>query len=247
MKWIILAWGFWTRLYPTTKAVNKHLLPIYDKPMIYYPLETLIESWVDKIILITNPENVWIFIKLLWSWDEFREKYSRPIQIVYAIQTEPTWIADWLWIAKDFVWNDNCTLILWDNIFENSFEIQDAIKAFKGWSVVFVKEVSDPHRFWIAELDSIGNVLSLEEKPKNPKSNFAVTWVYIYDNTCFDKCIWQPKSTRWEFEITYINDLYRKENKLKAIKISWEWLDTWTFDSMLQASNFIYNKSKNGN
>ena len=94
MKWIILAWGFWTRLYPTTKSVNKHLLPIYNKPMIYYPLETLIDSWINKIILITNPNNIEAFIKLLGSGEEFREKYNRPIQIVYAVQSEPTWIAD---------------------------------------------------------------------------------------------------------------------------------------------------------
>ncbi len=247
MKWIILAWWFWTRLHPTTKSINKHLLPIYNKPMIYYPLETLIESWIDKIILITTPNDINNFVKLLWSWEEFREKYKRPIQIVYAIQPEPTWIADGLWIAKDFVWNDNCTLILGDNLFENSFEIANAIQDFISWATIFLKQVQDPHRFWIAEINSNGLVISVEEKPKNPKSNLAITWIYIYDNTCFDKCIWQPKSERWEYEITYINDLYRKENTLKSTLLSWKWLDTWTYESMLEASNFIYNKINNGN
>lgn len=247
MKWIILAWGFWTRLYPTTKSVNKHLLPIYNKPMIYYPLETLIDSWINKIILITNPNNIEAFIKLLGSGEEFREKYNRPIQIVYAVQSEPTWIADWLWIARDFIGSDNCTLILGDNLFENSAEIKTTVKNFQSWASIFLKEVSDPHRFWIAEIDKNYNVISLEEKPKNPKSNYAVVWVYIYDNTCFQKCVDQPKSERWEYEITYINDLFRKENNLKATLITGKWLDTGTYDSMLEASNFIFNKIKNGN
>jgi len=245
MKWIILAWWFWTRLYPTTKAINKHLLPIYDKPMIYYPLEILLDSWIDKILIVTNPENITHFVNLLGSWEEFRKKYNRPIQIVYAIQPKPSWIADWLWISKDYVWNDDCILILWDNLFENSNEIKNEIKEFKWWATVFVKEVKDPKRFGIAELDKYNNIISVEEKPLNPKSNLAITGVYIYDNTCFKKCINQPKSNRWEYEITYINELYRIDNKLKAVRIVWRWLDTGTFESMLEASNFIYNKRKN--
>ncbi|EKE26188.1 MAG: Nucleotidyl transferase [uncultured bacterium (gcode 4)] len=239
MKWIILAGWFWTRLHPVTKAVNKHLLPIYNKPMIYYPLETLIESWIDKIMLITNPENVSNFIDLLKSWEEFREKYKRPIQIVYAIQPKPTWIAHGLWIAKDYVGVENCVLMLWDNLFENSIEIKKEIMNFSWWATIFVKEVEDPKRFGVAEIDWNGVVLSLEEKPQNPKTNLAVTWVYIYDNSCFEKSIWQPLSERWEFEITYINELYRMEGNLNAIKLSWRWFDTGTFDSMLVASNFI--------
>ena len=247
MKWVILAWWFGSRLYPTTKAVNKHLLPIYDKPMIYYPLEILLESWIDKILIITNPENITHFVNLLGSWEEFRNKYERPIQIVYAIQPKPTWIADWLWIARDYVWLENCVLMLWDNLFENSDEIKQEIVDFKSWATIFVKNVTDPNRFGIAEIDNNMKVISLEEKPKNPKSKLAVTWIYIYDNTCFNKCINQPKSDRWEFEITYINNLYREDNSLKAVEILWKWLDTWTFDSMLEASNFIYNKKNNGN
>lgn len=246
MKWIILAWWFGTRLYPTTKAVNKHLLPIYDKPMIYYPLEILLESGIDKVLLITTPNDISSFVNLFWSGEEFREKYKRPIQIVYAIQTKPTWIADGLWMAKDYVGKENCVLMLWDNLFENALEIKKEIKNFTDGAVVFVKKVKDPTRFGIAEIDANGKVISLEEKPQAPKSDLAVTWVYLYDNTCFDKCIGQPTSARGEYEITYINDLYRKEDKLKAVTLSGEWLDTWTFDSMLQASNFIQSK-KNGN
>ncbi|MBP8016638.1 NTP transferase domain-containing protein [Candidatus Gracilibacteria bacterium] len=247
MKGIILAGGFGTRLHPTTKSINKHLLPIYNKPMIYYPLETLIESGIDKIILITTPNDINNFVKLLGSGEEFREKYKRPIQIVYAIQPEPTGIADGLWIAKDFVGNDNCTLILGDNLFENSFEIANAIQDFISGATIFLKQVQDPHRFGIAEINSNGLVISVEEKPKNPKSNLAITGIYIYDNTCFDKCIGQPKSERGEYEITYINDLYRKENTLKSTLLSGKWLDTGTYESMLEASNFIYNKINNGN
>jgi len=245
MKAVILAWWFGTRLYPTTKAVNKHLLPIYDKPMIYYPLEILLDSWIEKILIVTNPENISSFTKLLGSWEEFRERYKRPIQIVYAIQPKPTWIADWLWISKDYIWNDDCVLMLWDNIFENADEIKKEIINFDSWAVIFTKKVSDPNRYGIAEIDSNNNVLSLEEKPLNPKSNLAVTWIYIYDNTCFKKCINQPKSDRWEYEITYINNLYKEEQKLKAVEISWNWLDAGTFDSMLKASNFIKNKKDN--
>lgn len=246
MKWIILAGWFGTRLYPTTKAVNKHLLPIYDKPMIYYPLEILLESGIDKILIVTTPNDISSFVNLLWSWEEFRDKYSRPIQIVYAIQPKPSGIADGLWIAKDYVGKENCVLMLWDNLFENAIEIKEEIKNFTDWATVFVKKVKDPTRFGIAEIDNSWKVISLEEKPTAPKSDLAVTWVYLYDNTCFDKCIWQPTSARWEYEITYINDCYRKEDKLKAVTLSWEWLDTGTFDSMLKASNFIQQK-RNGN
>lgn len=247
MKWIILAWGFWTRLYPTTKAVNKHLLPIYDKPMIYYPLETLIESGIDKIAIVTNPASITNFVNLLGSWEEFREKYNRPVQIVYIIQNTPSGIADGLWMTKDYIGNDNCVLILGDNVFENTDEIKQEIISFSGGATIFVKEVTDPTRFGIAEIDENNNVLSLEEKPKIPKSNLAVTGIYIYDNSCLTKCVWQPKSERWEYEITYINDLYRKDKTLKAVTIQWNWLDTGTFDSMLEASNFMSKKRKNGN
>jgi len=246
MKGIILAWWFGTRLYPTTKAVNKHLLPIYDKPMIYYPLEILLESGIDKVLLVTTPNDISSFVDLLWSGEEFREKYQRPIQIVYAIQPKPSGIADGLRIAKDYVGKENCVLMLWDNVFENALEIEKEIKNFSWWATVFVKQVKDPTRFGIAEIDANGKVISLEEKPQQPKSNLAVTGVYLYDNTCFDKCVGQPTSARGEYEITYINDCYRKENTLKAVTLSWEWLDTGTFDSMLQASNFIQNK-RNGN
>ena len=244
MKWIILAWGFWTRLHPTTKAVNKHLLPIYDKPMIYYPLETLIEAWVDKIAIVTNPDHISNFVSLLGSGEAFREKFARPIQIVYIIQNYPSGIADWLWMTKDYIGNENCVLMLGDNVFEDSSDIKNEIQNFSGWATIFVKKVSDPTRFWVAEIDANNTVISLEEKPKSPKSDLAVTGVYIYDNTCFAKCDWQPKSERWEYEITYINDLYRKEVRLKAVEVKGTWLDTGTFDSMLEASNFISHKKK---
>jgi len=213
--------------------------------MIYYPLEILLESGIDKIVIVTTPNDISSFVNLLGSGEEFREKYKRPIQIVYAIQPKPNGIAEGLWIAKDYVGQENCVLMLWDNLFENSLDIEKEIKIFDWWATIFVKQVKDPQRFGIAEIDKDGKVVSLEEKPQNPKSDLAVTWVYLYDTTCFDKAVGQPRSARGEYEITYINDLYRKENKLKAVTLSGEWLDTWTFDSMLQASNFIQ-KKKNG-
>lgn len=245
MKGILLAWGFGSRLHPITKSINKHLLLIYDKPMIYYPLETMIESGVDKIMIITTPDSISSFVNLLQSWEEFRDKYKRPIQIVYAIQTKPTWIADGLWIARDYVGKENCILMLGDNIFTSYKEIGQELSSFVWWATVFYKKVSDPERFWVAEITETGKVISLEEKPKEPKSNCAVVGVYIYDNTCFEKCIGQPTSARWEYEITYINQMFMKEEKLKAVELSGDWLDAGTFDSLLDSGNLIRENRNN--
>jgi len=244
MKGVILAGGFATRLYPITKVTNKHLLPVYNKPLIFYGLETLVKAGVDRMMIVTSPRHVDDFVNLLGSGQEFISKRTgKQIQVVYGIQNEPGGLAQGLYIAKENIGNENCILYLGDNIFLD--DVTDYIENFKEGALVFLKEVKDPVRFGIATIDENNNVLEIEEKPKNPKSNLAVTGLYIYDNTVFDKMIGQPKSERGEYEITYINNLYIKEGKLKAVLLQKEWFDAGTFESLLEASNFLRNKYKN--
>lgn len=241
MKGVILAGGFGTRLHPVTKAINKHLMPVFNKPVIYYGIEALVKAGIDKIMIVTSPHHIESFVDLLGSGQDFISKNTgKQIQIVYGIQNEPSGIAEGLWIAKDYVGNDNCVLYLGDNIFED--DINEYIKNFQNGALVFLKEVKDPQRFGVATIDDNFNVLEIEEKPQNPKSNLAVTGLYVYDNTVFDKMIGQPKSERSEYEITYINNLYINKGRLRAIQLQKEWFDVGTFDSLLQASEFYKNK-----
>lgn len=241
MKGVILAGGSATRLYPVTKVTNKHLLPIYNKPMIYYALEKMVEAKVEKIMIVASPWHINDFVNLLGSGQNFISKNTgKQIQIVYGIQNNPEGIAEGLWIAKDYVGKENCVLYLADNIFID--DISEQINNFKEGALVFLKEVDSPERFGIAQVDEKMNVLEIEEKPKNPKSNLAVIGTYIYDNTVFDKMINQPKSARGEYEITYINNLYIKDGRLKAVLLKGEWFDAGTFDSLIKASNFMKNK-----
>lgn len=237
MKGIILAGGFGTRLYPITKVTNKHLLPVYHKPMIFYPIETMVKAGINRIIIVTNPSHVEDFVNLLGSGKHFKDKRGKRIQIVYAIQDKPSGIADGLWIAKDYIGQDNCLMILGDNLVLD--DLTPHLKNFTDGALIFVKEVEDPHRFGIAEIDGQGNVVSVEEKPTNPRSNLAITGIYVYDNSCFQKCIGQPKSARGEYEITYINNLYLKEGQLKAVKLTQPWFDAGTIDSLLEASIYV--------
>lgn len=242
MKGVILAGGFATRLNPVTKATNKHLLPVYNKPVIYYGIEKLVEAGIDKIMIVTSPQHVEGFVNLLGSGQDFiSKKTGKQIQIVYGIQNEPSGIAEGLWIAKDYVGDDNCILYLGDNIFED--DISEYVKQFQDGALVFLKKVEDPRRFGIATIDENNNVLQIEEKPQNPKSNLVVTGLYIYDNTVFDKMIGQPKSERGEYEITYINNLYIQEGRLKAVSLKKEWFDIGTFESLLTASEFYEDKN----
>jgi glucose-1-phosphate thymidylyltransferase len=242
MKGVILAGGFGTRLHPVTKVTNKHLLPVFNKPVIYYGIEKLVAAGIDKIMIVTNPQFIEDFVNLLGSGQDFISKNTgKQIQIVYGIQNEPSGIAQGLWIAKDYVGNDNCVLYLGDNIFED--DIGEYVRQFENGATIFLKEVSDPKRFGVAVIDDNNKVIEIEEKPQNPKSNLAVTGLYIYDNTVFDKMIGQPKSERGEYEITYINNLYIKEGKLKAVKLEKEWFDVGTFESLLTASQFYANKN----
>ena len=241
MKGVILAGGDATRLRPLTLVTNKHLLPVYNKPLIYYGIERLVEAGIDRIMVVTSPRHVDNFVGLLGSGQNFiSKKTGKQIQIVYGIQNGPSGIADGLYIAKDYVGIDPCVLYLGDNIFEDS--IAKSVASFKAGATVFLKEVKDPERFGVAEVDGRGKVLGIEEKPKKPKSNFAVTGVYLYDNTVFKKMIGQPISERGEYEITYVNNAYIQEGALQSVRLAKEWFDAGTTESLLEAGNFMRKK-----
>lgn len=237
MKGIILAGGFGTRLHPITKVTNKHLLPVYNKPMIYYPIEAMVRAGIDRIMIITNPPHINDFVNLLGSGQDFIGKDGKQIQIVYGIQNHPSGLADGLWIAKDYIGGESCIMVLGDNIFMD--DLSSHLSNFKEGALIFLKEVSDPKRFGVAEVDDNLNVVSVEEKPAKPKSNLAITGAYVFDKTCFEKCIGQKPSDRGEYEITYIQDQYLKEGNLRAVKLEKQWFDAGTVDSLLEASNFV--------
>lgn len=240
MKWIILAWWQATRLFPTTISISKQLLPIYDKPMIYYPLSTLMLAWIKDILIITTPKDNQDFKNLLWDGSNLG------INITYEIQNKPQWVAKAFVIWEKFIWNDDVCLILWDNLFywnNISLILKNAINIVKNkWkSVIFWYKVLDPSRFWIVEFDKNNNILSIDEKPSIPKSNYAITWLYFYTNEVVNIAKNIKKSISWEYEITSINKQMLKNWNLD-LKILWKnyyWFDTWTHESMLKASNFV--------
>jgi glucose-1-phosphate thymidylyltransferase len=243
MKGVILAGGSGTRLYPLTKVTNKHLLPLYDKPVIFYAIEKLVEAGVERLMIVTSPHHLDDFVHLLGSGEHFiSQKTGKQIQIVYGIQNAPNGIAYGLYIARDYVGDDNCILILGDNIFED--DLTDHVKNFKGGAKVFLKDVKDPERFGIAHFDKQGKIKEIIEKPKNPKSNKAVVGIYMYDNTVFKKMIGQPVSARGEKEITWVNNKYLEEGALSHAVLKKTWYDVGTIDDLLQGS--IYMKKKHG-
>jgi glucose-1-phosphate thymidylyltransferase len=241
MKAVILAGGNGIRLNPLTLATNKHLLALYDRPVIYHGIEKLVNAGIERIMIVTSPQHIEDFVKLLGSGQNFTsQRTGRQIQIVYAIQNEPNGIAYGLCIAKEYVGSDDCVLYLGDNIFED--DLRSEIKNFKGGATVFLKAVTDPGRFGVAELDKFGRVVGIEEKPARPKSNLAVTGLYIYDRTVFDKMLRQKPSARGEYEITYVNNKYIKDGKMRSVILKKPWFDIGTFESLLQASNFMKGK-----
>lgn len=235
MKGVILAGGSGTRLHPLTKITNKHLLPLYNKPVIFHAVEKLINAGIDKIMLVASPQYIEDFVSVLGSGINFKSKNTgKQIQIVYGIQNEPSGIADGLWIAKDFVGVDPVVLHLGDNIiFE---DLGEHVQNFKSGAKIFVKEVADPKRFGVATLDEAGRVIEIVEKPESPASNLAVTGIYIYDNSVFNRMIGVPPSNRGEYEITPINNSYIQTGELEAVHITGDWFDVGTFDSLLAAS-----------
>lgn len=236
MKGIILAGGSATRLRPLTKITSKQLLPVYDKPMIYYPLETLLNAGIKEVLIIVAPHYAGHFLHLLGSGKDFGARF------VYEIQDEPRGLADAFLVGETFIGNDNVTLILGDNIFDHDFT--DHIKNFKGGASVFAKEVHDPERFGVVEFDESGKVLSIEEKPKNPKSNFAAVGIYSYDNKVVEYAKSLKPSERGEIEITDLNNIYLKNNELNVNIIDGMWEDAGTFDSLLRAGQIMAEKAK---
>lgn len=236
MKGIILAGGKATRLRPLTKITSKQLLPVYDKPMIYYPLETLLKAGIKDILIIVAPEYAGHFLHLLGSGKDFGAKFS------YEIQDEPRGLADAFIVGENFIGKDDVTMILGDNIFD--FNFSNSMKSFKSGAKIFAKKVHDPARFGVVEFDSNGRALSIEEKPKNPKSNYAVVGLYIYDNRVINFAKSLKPSPRGEIEITDINNIYLKNNELVVDIIEGLWEDAGTFDSLLRANNYWAKKKQ---
>lgn len=232
MKGIILAGGTGSRLYPLTKVTNKHLLPVYDRPMIYYPLQTLLNAGIRDIMIVSGRGHAGHFLELLGSGADFGARFT------YEIQDEAGGIAQALGLAEDFADNDDITVILGDNIFQNS--VKDAVQSFRSGAHIFLKTVPDAERFGVAEVNkSNEQVLGIEEKPDVPKSNYAVTGLYIYDNGVFDIIKTRKPSGRGELEITDVNNEYIRQEVMKYSVLNGYWSDAGTFESLLRAGMMV--------
>lgn len=237
MKGIVLAGGSGTRLYPVTKSISKQIIPVYDKPMIYYPLSILMLAGIREILIISTPQDIHLYENLLGNGSELG------ISLEYAIQPSPDGLAQAFIIGEQFIGNDSVCMVLGDNIFYG-FDFTRTLREaaeLKDGAMVFGYYVNDPERYGVAEFDLNGKVLSLEEKPTHPKSNYAVTGLYFYSNDVVQKSKGLNPSQRGELEITDLNRLYLEEGRLslKMMGRGMAWLDTGTHDSLLEASNFI--------
>lgn len=235
-KGIILSGGMGTRLYPCTEVTSKQLLPVYDKPLIYYPLSTLMLAGIRDVLVITSPHDAGSFQRLLKDGSQWGMKIS------YAVQDAPNGIAECFRIGKDFIGNDNVALILGDNIFYGNQLIERFNRAkLNSGCTVFAYHVADPERFGVVELDENNKVVDIIEKPVNPPSNYAVTGLYFYDNNVVDYSFAITPSARGELEITDINKMYLKHNKVNVefLNRGIAWIDTGTFESLAEASTFV--------
>lgn len=230
MKGIILAGGTGSRLYPLTKVTNKHLLPVYDKPMIFYPLQTLLDAGINEIMIVSGKGHAGHFLELLGSGSDWGVRFT------YEIQDEAGGIAQALGLAEDFADNEDVAVVLGDNIFQD--DVSEAVQAFEVGGHIFLKRVEDAHRFGVAQIEGNG-VISIEEKPEEPKSDLAVTGLYLYDNDVFEIIRRLMPSGRGELEITDVNNEYIRVGEMSYSLLDGYWSDAGTFESLLRAGNIV--------